>query len=296
MKPRWAELLAFHAILALSAALGCGRSEIYHYENLVDDAGGTFDAGTRVDAGDAGDGGHDAGQAPDAGPPDLDGGCLLSVLPPSLDFGTVPLKSSATQLVILSNRGGETCVVLQVALGAGTDPLFTLSSTQAGSFDLPAGQDATIAVTFTASNAMPPSHRQGTLTLATSDVNQAIVSVPLSAVIQTGCVLSVQPPSLDLGTVTLNLKASGQVTLSNTGDNACTVSGIAMAAGSDPLFSLPPAQVTSLSIPPGTSTPISVGFNGTVADAPHLRAATLTFASNDVVHSQAAAIPVSATI
>ena len=119
---------------------------------------------------------------------DIDVGCNLTITPASLDFGNVILNTSETAPVTLGNNGTDACVVTGIALGAGTDPGFTLSSGQTTTFVVNVGATAAIPVTFTASDSAPPHLKTGTLVFKTGNSRMPDAVVPLSAYVNTVCV------------------------------------------------------------------------------------------------------------
>jgi hypothetical protein len=116
----------------------------------------------------------------------VDIGCDLSFAPAQLDFGNVILNTNSTEKLALSNDGSAVCNVSGVALGSGTDPLFTLP-TQPLDFPVAPGGTAAISVAFSASDSAPPHQRSGALVFETDNPANPAASVPLSAVIDTPC-------------------------------------------------------------------------------------------------------------
>ncbi len=205
--------------------------------------------------------------------------CTLQVTPAAIDYGIVPIASAATQSATLTNVGSAVCNVAQIQIGSGSDPEFTLSSSQAAALSLPVGASAGIPVTFTATDRTPPHHKTGTLTLQTGDPANPSATIPLSANIDVGCELTVAPDPLDFGHLTLNQTATDPVTLNNIGTETCNISQIALAPTSDVDFSLP-AQPLSFTIAVNASANIQVTFDA-ANPPPNQRNGALTFVSND---------------
>lgn len=109
----------------------------------------------------------------------------VAVTPSQLDFGNVPLFTSQTSHVAITNEGNRPCAVSQVNLRYTSDVLFSLPA-QPTLFDVAPGATATVAVTFTASDSAPPHERTGTLDLSIGDRRFAR-RIPLSAYISTVC-------------------------------------------------------------------------------------------------------------
>ncbi|MCK6549709.1 choice-of-anchor D domain-containing protein [Myxococcota bacterium] len=112
--------------------------------------------------------------------------CLLTATPSPLDFGNVPLNTTADRTLTVRNVGRARCAVSRVRLGPDTDPLFSLPVATATILIAP-GSAAPLRVTFDARDSAPPHLRTGTLLFDTSDVIEPRRSVPLLAFINTIC-------------------------------------------------------------------------------------------------------------
>jgi hypothetical protein len=203
--------------------------------------------------------------------------CKLVVSPASVDFGNVALDSSASAEVHLENQGDGPCAIGGLGIAAGGDMQFTLDPAQATAFTLAPGEQRDVAVSFHAVDPARPHHRTAQLTCQSTDPNLPTVSVPLSADIDVGCWLVVSPASVDFGNVRLNNSATAYVTLGNEGTAACAVSGITLAAGTDPAFSLDPAQALAFAVAPGAQQTILLRFDAFDSTPPHLKTGTLVF-------------------
>jgi hypothetical protein len=132
--------------------------------------------------------------------------------------------------------------------------------------------------------------------------DQAAKLVPIPRLMDSGpvdagpaCNLGVAPASLDFGNMLVGSNATDRVTLWNDGGARCDVSGVALAAGTDPYFSLPASQPTAFSIEPGASTGVAVTFTAAADVLPYLRVGTLTLVTGDP-SNPTAAVPLSAYI
>ena len=221
--------------------------------------------------------------------------CTIAVSPLAVDFGQVPIGSSAAGSVLVTDTGSGPCDIADVAIGQGSDPQFALGPGQGSSFTLSPGDEQSIAVAFNATDATAPHHRTGHLVFASTDATQATVIIPLSADIDIGCVLSIAPASLDFGNVILNTTTSRAVTLVNQGTDACQVSGVGFGLGTDPGFTLDPTQALAFTVAPGANQAISVSFGAFDSAPPHVRTGTLVLQTGDV-HAPNATIPLTATI
>ncbi len=124
----------------------------------------------------SGGGSSSTGGSTTGGPPPA--ACQLTLAPTELSFGNVAPGSSATLAVSVTDSGPSPCDLSNVALAAGSDPGFALSSPAQTSFLILPGATISIGVSFAPDlGAGPPLLRQGTLLL------QPGVSVPLKAYI-----------------------------------------------------------------------------------------------------------------
>jgi hypothetical protein len=205
--------------------------------------------------------------------------CTLQVTPAAIDYGIVPIGSSATQSATLTNVGSAVCDVSQIQIASGSDPEFTVASAQPTSFSLQIGDSTTVPVTFSATDRTPPHKKTGFLTFLTGDFANPNAKIPLTANIDVGCELTVAPNPLDFGNFSLNQTATDPVTLTNTGTETCTISQVALAPTTDIDFTLP-SQPLSFTIAVNASANIQVTFDA-ANPPPDERTGTLTFASND---------------
>jgi outer membrane protein assembly factor BamB len=126
------------------------------------------------------------------------GPCSLGISPTSVNFGNVPPNTPSTKQVTLTNSGLSACDVSAIALGAGTDPDFTLATGQGPTATVQPGSTGTIGVTFLATSTSAPLTRKGTLTFQTGDSTNPSATVPLSATINNITVYSTGWPKWHL--------------------------------------------------------------------------------------------------
>jgi hypothetical protein len=221
--------------------------------------------------------------------------CTLAVSPLAVDFGRVPIDTTASASVNIANTGRDSCEVAGIALGQGSDPQFALGSGQANSFSLAPGAGQSIALAFHPTDMATPHHRTGQLVLQSTDSKRATVSVPLSADIDIGCVLTIAPDKLDFGEVFLNASASRAVTLVNNGTNVCQVSGVGFSSDTDPNFTFAAGQARAFAVQPGANQTISVTFGAFDSAPPHSRTGFLVLQTGNS-RAPTASIPLSVTI
>ncbi len=113
--------------------------------------------------------------------------CHLVLSPdPVLDLGNIQLNTSAIGHITLVNEGSVACDVTNLVLGAGTDRTFSLLS-QARTFSVAPGGNATIGVGFSANDSAPPHLREGSVEFDANDALAPHRQVGLSAYINTTC-------------------------------------------------------------------------------------------------------------
>jgi hypothetical protein len=218
--------------------------------------------------------------------------CTLSIYPSSYDFGQVQLNNTATGSVVITNAGSGSCEVADLALAPGSDSEFSIGAVQANQFTLAPLAVQVIPIAFHAVDAAAPHHRTGQLAFATTDTKQTSVAIPLSADIDTGCILTIAPTSVSFGNVILNTTVSGSVTLSNGGTDACQVSSVGLDPTSDPDFSLPSGQALAFSVAPGAKQTITVQFVAADSAPPHQKTGTLVLQTGNPSAPQAS-VPLS---
>jgi hypothetical protein len=221
--------------------------------------------------------------------------CTLSFSPLAVDFGRVPIDTTATASVSVLNTGRDSCDVAGIALGQGSDPQFALGSGQVDHFSLAPGAGQSIGVVFHPTDQAAPHHRTGQLVLQSTDSKQASVTVPLSADIDIGCLLAIAPDKLDFGNVILNASASRAVTLVNNGTSVCQVSGVGFSSDTDPNFTFDPGQARAFAVQPGANQTVSVTFGAFDSTPPHSRTGTLVLQTGNP-RAPTASIPLSVTI
>ena len=221
--------------------------------------------------------------------------CTIAVSPLAVDFGQVSVDSTAADSVLITNTGSGFCDIADIAIAPGSDPQFALGSGQALSFILAPGEQQSIVLVFNATDPAAPHHRTGNLVFNSTDAKQATVTISLSADIDLGCVLTVAPASLDFGKVILNTTASRAVTLVDQGTEACQVSSVAFGQGTDPGFTLDPAQALAFTVAPGEQQTIDVSFGAFNSAPPHVLTGTLVFQTGNP-RAPNASIPLTATV
>jgi hypothetical protein len=221
--------------------------------------------------------------------------CRLTVVPESLNFGQVMIDTTATGAVRIINSGKGPCEITGMGVTLDSDSQFALGSRETDSFTIDAGSERTVTVTFHAVDPAEPHHRTGRLVFASTDPQRENITVPLSADVDLGCVLKVNPTSVDFGSPVLNTRANASVALINQGTQPCVISGLSMKPGSDSGFALGESQPSSLVVPVGDKQTVALRFDALDSSPPHQKNATLLIDSNDHKNPQIA-VPLTATI
>jgi hypothetical protein len=189
----------------------------------------------------------------------------LTPNPASIGFGNETLGKTATVSETVTNTGGSTITISQVA-ASGTGFSFSGITTP---LSLPSGQGATFNVSFDPSAAGSAS---GSLTI-TSTASNPSLSIPLSGMgVAPVGTLSATPSTVAIGSVIVGLTGSGS------GSLAATVASVTVtaASSSNGAFTISGLSLP-VTIPAGSSVPYTVTFNPTATGA---ATSTLTFSSN----------------
>jgi hypothetical protein len=177
---------------------------------------------------------------------------VLSATPNSISFGDVPIGSSATQSVSVTNTGTKTTNISGATI-SGTDLTFV-----GGSSSIPAGQSSTIQIQFAP---QLPGTVAGSFSLSSTASNSPL-SISLNGNGK-GPRLAVSPTSLNFGNVTVGQTSTQSVQLTNSGNANLSVN-LATASGNG-------FGITGLSLPAtitaGQSLSLAVQFAPATAGA-----------------------------
>ena len=221
--------------------------------------------------------------------------CQLTIAPRTIEFGTVQVGNTATQIVRVENVGKGPCEIRGVQLEKDGDPQFKLSERGPGIEGLGQKQVASIQVAFAPTDYGLPRERVSSLLFSTSDEANAFVKIPLRANIDIGCELSFTPVSVDFGKVTLNKTATATVSLKNTGTSDCGPTNFAFTKESHPDFELDRSRPLPTRIPPNGTDTLALIFTAADVSLPRLKTATFVFLTSDKRKPEAR-IPLSATV
>ncbi|HTS07167.1 MAG TPA: choice-of-anchor D domain-containing protein, partial [Candidatus Eisenbacteria bacterium] len=189
----------------------------------------------------------------------------LGADPSSISFGSVTVGNTKSLSETVTNTGGTTVTISQVAIG-GSGFSFTGITTPV---TLTAGQSATFNLSFAPSSA---GNVAGNLTV-TSNASNPTLTIPLSGNGVTPGTLGANPTSLSFGTVTVGNKQTLSETVTNTGGTSVTISQVTIS-GSGFSFT---GITTPVTLTAGQSATFSVSFTPSSAGS---ASGNLTITSN----------------
>jgi len=177
----------------------------------------------------------------------------IAVAPTTLNFGIIDVPNSNTQTTTITNNGTAILNVTGLNLNGTTE--FSLGTAPAIPFEVPAnGGTATVDVVYT-----PVDNGQdlGTLDIVSDDPDQGTVTVDLDGTgnvpVADACNFSVDPASLDFGTVDIGASSTLSTIVTNTGTVPCEIAA-----------SVTPAP-GEFALASGTPVNVAVGGNATVS-------------------------------
>ena len=182
----------------------------------------------------------------------------LAVSPTNLDFGSVPVGSSQTRSITLTNPGGPRVTVTQAAVSGNAFVLSGLGYP----LTLAGGQSLTCSLTFAPRAAGSNSASLSIALSARADGGPNYsrswsLSVPVSGIGVTSGQLAPSPTSLNFGNVQVGTSQNQWETLTNVGGVAVTISQIAEAGTG--------FTVNALSLPATLAPTQSITFSTTFA-------------------------------
>jgi outer membrane protein assembly factor BamB len=188
----------------------------------------------------------------------------LTFNPSPVAFAAVNVGQASTATAAAINSGTATIQITSLKIRASPSP-FAIVSPPALPASLAPGAMLVLALKFTApAGGASAAELDATYTVADPTVASRSATDHL---IGTGditpCALAISPASVAFGNVAINSSAKRTVALTNSGGTACSVTGIAIAAGSNAFFALTPPVSTTATVPAFGSANISVSFSPT---------------------------------
>jgi Abnormal spindle-like microcephaly-assoc'd, ASPM-SPD-2-Hydin/PQQ enzyme repeat len=168
------------------------------------------------------------------------------------DFGDVPVGSSATRLLTLTNTGDSPMTITRSKPPTG-GPFTVLDALDEGT-TIPVGESRSIRVKFTPTTSGPAS---ASWSLNVGD-GAGARSIPMTGVGRRPGHLTVGAGGASVGDVVLGARGEATATLGNDGELPLTISGVDLPAAP---FALVDAPVVGTVVAPGASLPVRVAFD-----------------------------------
>jgi hypothetical protein len=108
-------------------------------------------------------------------------------IPSSLNFGTVAAGTTRTKNVLIQNNAGGDLNVLNIRLGPGTDPSYSLLNVPPTTATLPESDSRSVAVQFAPTVFPPAGPLTGSLVVDTDDPAQTTFTTSLSGLVSMSC-------------------------------------------------------------------------------------------------------------
>lgn len=161
--------------------------------------------------------------------------CQYTAQPTNMNFGIVQVERSTTQGYRIQNIGIDDCLINDVEIVAGSDPVFGLLDGNETGIILHPGETKAFIVTYTPDDAGVD---QGTLGYYISDPSDSNIEVPVHGN-GSNTALLISPNEIDFGRIGVDCSTRDRaVTVFNTGGNPVTVVRIERPAGVSAEFQL----------------------------------------------------------
>jgi hypothetical protein len=191
---------------------------------------------------------------------------VLSATPGTANFSSVPVGTSYTQSITVSNGGGSSATISSFSVSGNNFTVKGLTVPQT----VAAGQTTTFEVVFSPTQS---AQYTGAVSLALN-TSQKTLAVSLEGSGATGTrVISVSPSTLNFGSISVGAQTTAKVQVANQGNSTVTISQVALTGSG---FSATGIS-SGLQIAAGQSATLSVEFSPTAAGA---KSGTVTITSN----------------
>lgn len=183
------------------------------------------------------------------GPVIVDDPAEIDVPTSAIDFGSLQLGQSASRTLTVTNQGDLPLGISNVSVTG--DSAFTETN---NCNSVAGGQSCAITLTYTAAE---EGTQSATLVIESTDEDESVINIPLSGTgqVELTAEISVNPASLDFGTVTIGESSTKTVTVSNTGGAALTVNQVTLAGDA-----FTKASDTCGTVNPGASCSIGITY------------------------------------
>jgi outer membrane protein assembly factor BamB len=222
----------------------------------------------------------------------------LAIVPNPISYSGVAPGAQATQSITVSNLGTNAVTVDCIRLGslgnsrgsnacgAASDLFYIGASSVALPATLaPAGTAAsslTFPLTYTASGGTSDGDE---LDVDGTPVGATAIETARAPIVGDQslgpCQLSVSPPTLNFGTVTVTAPVTKAVAFHNSGQSSCGLTGLAIDRSSSAAFGLVQGQPSAFSIPAGSTVAVAVVFQLSAAGGMSPSHGSLDFQSGD---------------
>jgi hypothetical protein len=164
------------------------------------------------------------------------GSTCVTMQPDPLDFGVVAEGMSATREVQVINRCRTDALVSDVRLTTKSGGFFMLAQAPT-SLPIPAGQTATVGITFLPRGSGPGEAALSARVLTGNSLATAVVQVRGTGQVFQPCQYALEPPEVDFGRVPVGSEVALGASVRNVGTSDCYLAGMQLAGGSDEAFS-----------------------------------------------------------
>jgi len=191
-------------------------------------------------------------------------GPLAVPSPSRINFGSVPVGTTPSQTIKLTNMGNQTLQITNIALAGNNIAQFPLSADTC-SASLAAGVSCGFSITFTPSVAGAFSAAVN-ITDSSGNVSSAVQTIPLTGnATPAAPILNVSPTALVFASQAIGSTSGNQtVTLSNQGSAALNISSIAVAGSSASSFAIIPVGSSpcpsSGTVPAAATCTVTINF------------------------------------
>ena len=181
------------------------------------------------------------------------------------NVGTPPLSAGDTTFNLVLGRDGNPPLMSLTPLGSTTANEFKVSITRYTPIGVPAVAGRNAIDLEVQLQPVALGLREAILSVYSNDAVQPVHEIRLTANATAAerCSLAITPAAVSFGDVPPDSLEQQTLTLINDGTATCVVSGLEIASGSSPAFSLGPTVASSLTLFPGQSMPIQVRFDST---------------------------------
>lgn len=218
------------------------------------------------------------------------GGPDLEIVPAQIIFGLTSLLAPSRRQFVLTNVGGLPLELFDVRIEPSDAP-FEVDAP--GPSVLAPGESRVLEIEY-----HPPTEQgrwEARLVIETNDADHPVVQIPLRAesTQRIDCPFALQPDRLDFGVAWVGAPPSPRwFEIRNLSEaRPCLVTRVSLRPESDPEFSLPDGELSSVLIPPGSALSVPVGY-GPEAPGRHTGAVEFSISNPD---SPFNIVPLSAT-